>query len=97
MEGAYFRLLIAYMIHQHLASMGVLLRAGSLRKSIARLHAVCRDLPIKQCQNNPSTVLAVTVRGGHCAHLKGLWPFGHSYLDEMIVRFLGAVLEDAQT
>ncbi len=53
-----------------------------------------RELPIEQCRKNQYTVLAVTKRGGHCAHLQGLWPFGRSFIDDSAVTFLKAVLND---
>ncbi|CAL5220658.1 g2704 [Coccomyxa viridis] len=54
--------------------------------------AFIKQLPEKECRGNDCTVMAVTKRGGHCAHLQGLNPFGPSYLDDTIVLFFKAVL-----
>ena len=51
-----------------------------------------RQLPEAECRSNDCTVMAVTTKGGHCAHLQGLNPFGPSYLDNKVVLFFKAVL-----
>ncbi|KAL3157532.1 hypothetical protein ABBQ32_011990 [Trebouxia sp. C0010 RCD-2024] len=45
-------------------------------------------LPIEECMSNENTVLAVTLHGGHVAFLKGLWPFGTAWMDQVAIQFL---------
>ena len=52
----------------------------------------CRQLPEMECRRNDHTVMVATKKGGHCAHLQGVIPFGPSYLDDSIVCFFKAVL-----
>ncbi|EFJ41748.1 hypothetical protein VOLCADRAFT_31576, partial [Volvox carteri f. nagariensis] len=50
-------------------------------------------VPDVECSRNPSTLLALTRRGGHVAFLQGAWPLGRSYMDDAVMEFFGATLE----
>ncbi|GLC38029.1 hypothetical protein PLESTB_000444500 [Pleodorina starrii] len=50
-------------------------------------------IPDVECSRNPSTLLALTRRGGHVAFLQGAWPLGKSYMDDAVMEFFGATLE----
>lgn len=43
---------------------------------------------LQECMSNENTVLAVTLHGGHVAFLKGLWPFGTAWMDQVAIQFL---------
>lgn len=77
-------------------------QAGSSAQYISRIRTptlfiVSEDdpllgaLPVDECRSNPSCVLAVTRVGGHCAHLRGLWPLGASWIEDAAMQFVEAV------
>lgn len=40
--------------------------------------------------SNPHTMMAVTHCGGHIAFLEGLWPFGGSWVEKVVMEFMQA-------
>ncbi|GLI69198.1 hypothetical protein VaNZ11_013770, partial [Volvox africanus] len=50
-------------------------------------------VPDVECSRNPSTLLALTRRGGHVAFLQGAWPLGRSYMDDAVMEFFSATLK----
>jgi abhydrolase domain-containing protein 1/3 len=48
-------------------------------------------LPEAEVRGSPSTALAVSAQGGHCAFLLGAWPFGRAWSDDVLVQWLEGV------
>ena len=57
----------------------------------------CRVAPKEECSRNPFTLFALTYDGSHCSHLSGLWPFGQSWLDQVVGEWFTAILALADT
>ena len=47
-------------------------------------------LPTVEVMQNQNVMLAVTKAGGHCAHLRGWWPFAGSWADCVAMQFIRA-------